>query len=234
MSIGKKFNLILLSLICLVLMTSIGWALPIQVLEGGIPFADPQQLIDEGVRLGNSNYLREAWKHYEESLKLSEKYEDGYLELGKIYFHLSLLGASTEDEFYAAKNYVQVAIENNPEDPDAHRAMGLILAGRGAFIDAVDELTLALHLNPGNEYIICDLAALHLALHQPKKTISYLEGRNLKDGWSYLVLAMAWLQQNSKGRAILNLMKAKKLGYSGYWLKRAMKKLSKEVNLPLE
>ncbi len=233
MSIGKKKYLCLLTLIINLFFLSPGYSVPIHVMEGGVPYASPDALIEEGIRLGSAELLRKAWSHYEDSLKINEDAKDGFLELGKIYFHLSLMGISTEKEFETARRYAGKAVKNNPEDPQAHQALGLTFAGRGAFLEAFEELTIAFHLNPGNEYVYCDLAALHLALQQPKKTIELLEGRNLKNGWSYLVLAMAWLHQDKKGKAVLNLMKAKKLGYEGYWLDRALKRLSKELNLPL-
>jgi tetratricopeptide (TPR) repeat protein len=233
MSIAKKKYLSIFTLVINLIFLSPAFAVSIHVMEGGVPFASPDALIEEGIRLGSAELLREAWSHYEDSLKMDEEAKDGYLELGKIYFHLSLMGISTEKEFETARLYAGKAVEQNPDSPQAHRALGLTFAGRGAFIEAFEELTIAFHLNPGNEYVYCDLAALHLALQQPKKTIELLEGRNLKNGWSYLVLAMAWLHQDKKGKAVLNLMKAKKLGYEGYWLDRALKRRSGELGLPL-
>lgn len=233
MSIGNKFKLFLLSTVMVFAFAATSSALSIRVLEGGIPIVDPQKLVDEGLRLGNAELLRQAWQHYEDAVKFSEGPGTGYLELGRIYFYLSLLGDSTQTDFETAEYYARQAIADNPQNADAHQALGLILAGRGAFLDAFEELTLALHLNPGNEYLVCDLASLHLALHQPIKTIEYLEGRSHKNGWAYVVLAMAWSQQNQKGKAILNLLKAKRLGFSGYWLDTMLGQFAEEFNLPL-
>ncbi|MDD3000461.1 MAG: hypothetical protein PHF29_01765 [Candidatus Riflebacteria bacterium] len=207
--------------------------MPITVVEGGVPLGVPAQMIDEGMRLGNAEMLRRAWEHYKKSATLDDNSSHAYLELGRIYFYLSLLGESTQHDFDFAEQRARDAIAKNPEDSDAHRSLGLILAGRGAFLDAYEELTLALSLNPTNEFLICDLATLHLALHEPRKTISYLEGYNHKSGWAYVVLAMAWSQREQKGKAILNLLKAKKLGYSGYWIDTMLKQFSDELGLPL-
>ncbi|PKL47414.1 MAG: hypothetical protein CVV42_13220 [Candidatus Riflebacteria bacterium HGW-Riflebacteria-2] len=235
MSIGNKIKLFVLPVVFLLASAMTVSALSIRVVEGGIPLIDPQEMIEEGIRKGSVDLLRQAWRHYEDSLLFNEKQDKtAYLELGKIYFHLSLLGYSTQSEFDTAEYYAREAVERDPENSDAHRALGLIFAGRGAFLDAYEELTLALYLNPTNEFLIYDLAALHLALRQPIKTIEYLEGRNHKSGWPYVVLAMAWTQQEQRGKAILNLLKAKKLGYSGYWVDTMLSQLSEEVKLPLD
>lgn len=236
MSIGNKIKIKLFVLPVVFLFASImtASALSIRVVEGGIPLFNPQEMIEEGIRMGSVDLLRQAWQHYEDSLLLEDQDRTGYLELGKIYFHLSLLGYSTQSEFDTAEYYARLAVDRNPENSDAHRALGLIFAGRGAFLDAYEELTLALYLNPANEFLIYDLAALHLALRQPVKTIEYLEGYNHKSGWPYVVLAMAWTQQEQRGKAILNLLKAKKLGYSGYWVDTMLRQLSEEVKLPFD
>ncbi|GAB4270728.1 MAG: hypothetical protein Kow0029_07760 [Candidatus Rifleibacteriota bacterium] len=231
MSINNKIILIFIAVLAVNSATLFG--MPVTIVEGGIPVASPQKLIEEGIRLGNAEMLRKAWSHYEDTLLLSGASPLGCLELGKIYYHLSLLGESTEDDFDTAEFFARQAVSDNPESPDAHRALGLVLAGRGAYLDAMEELTLALHLSPGNQLLICDLAALHLTLHQPKKTIELLEGKNHTNGWTYVVLAMAWMQQNQKGKAILNLLKAKKLGYSGYWVEEMLGRLAEESGLPL-
>lgn len=234
MSIGNKIKMFVLPAVFLLATAISASALSIRVVEGGVPLVSPNELIEEGIRLGSVDLLRQAWRHYEDSLLFDEKQaKTAYLELGKIYFHLSLLGYSTQSEFDTAEYYARQAVERDPENSDAHRALGLIFAGRGAFLDAYEELTLALYLNPANEYLIYDLAALHLALRQPVKTIEYLEGRNHKSGWPYVVLAMAWTQQEQRGKAILNLLKAKKLGYSGYWVDTMLSQLADEVKLPL-
>ncbi|NCB37762.1 MAG: hypothetical protein EOM80_03245 [Erysipelotrichia bacterium] len=233
MSIGNKFKLILLPTVFLFAFAANVSALSIRILEGGVPVLEPQKMVEEGLRQGNAALLRQAWQHYADAVKLSENTDAGYLELGKIYFYLSLLGDANQSDFDTAEFYAKQAIDRDPQNADAHRALGLILAGRGAFLDAFGELSLALNLNPGNEFLICDIAALHLALHQPIKTIEYLEGRNHKSGWAYVVLAMAWSQQNQKGKAILNLMKARKLGFSGYWIDTMLGQFAEEFHLPL-
>ncbi|MBU1108624.1 MAG: hypothetical protein KKB51_18255 [Candidatus Riflebacteria bacterium] len=240
MSIGNKIKLLVLPAVFLFASAMTASALSIRVVEGGVPYVEPRELIEEGIRQGNVDLLHQAWRHYEDSLVLFEdgkavedEAKTGYLELGKIYFHLSLLGYSTQSEFDTAEYYARQAVAKNPEDSDAHRALGLVFAGRGAFLDAYEELTLALYLNPSNEFLIYDLAALHLALRQPIKTIEYLEGHNHKNGWPYVILAMAWTQQGQRGKAILNLFKARKLGFSGYWVDTMLAQLSEELKLPL-
>ncbi len=232
MSIGNKVNLLLITALLCIFATSAS-ALSIRLLEGGIPVVDPHQMMEDGLRLGNADLLRQAWRHYEESVTLPQGIGSGYLELGRIYFYLSLLGDANQTDFDMAERFARQAIDDNPQNADAHHALGLILAGRGAFLDAFEELTLALNLNPTNEFLIVDLASLHLALHQPIKTIEYLEGRSHKSGWPYVVLAMAWSQQNQKGRAILNLLKARKMGFGGYWIDTMLGQLSEEFHLPL-
>lgn len=234
MSIGNKVNLFLLAIVLLCSFAAPVSALSIRVLEGGIPIIDPLKMVEDGLRLGNTELLRQAWQHYEESVNLPGGLGQGYLELGRIYFYLSLLGTSTESDYDLAENFARQAIEKDPQNADAHHALGLILAGRGAFLDAFEELTLALHLNPTNEFLLVDLASLHLALHQPIKTIEYLEGRSHKNGWAFVVLAMAWAQQNQKGKAILNLLKARKMGYGGYWIDTMLAQFAEEFKLPLK
>lgn len=234
MSISNKIKFVILTSVMLFAGLIQANAIPLRVLEGGIPMVDPQDLIDEGIRLGSSELLRQAWQHYEDSLSLSGATPMASLEMGKIYYHLSLLGESTEEDFDTAEFFARQAVDDNPESADAHRALGLILAGRGAYLDALEEINLALYLNPGNQLLIYDLAALHIALHQPKKTIELLEGRNHDSGWPYVVLSLAWMQQNQRGKAILSLMKAKKLGYSGYWIDQIMGQLADDLDLPLD
>lgn len=230
MSIQKFIIVVLL----LVVNTIPAFSSNILFLEGGIPVVEAKQLVDDGMRLGNAAFLRKAWGYYENSILIDGNSRNASLELGKIYFYLSLLGDSTQNDFEKAKEYADREVKLNPNSADAHRALGLILAGRGAVLDGLSELTLAANLNPGNEYLIGDLAMIHLAAHQPKKAIALLEGKSLKNGWSYIVLSMAWSQQNKKGKALLNLLKAKKKGYSGYWLNEMMVELSKSTNLPIE
>ncbi|MGM0600058.1 MAG: tetratricopeptide repeat protein [Candidatus Rifleibacteriota bacterium] len=235
MSINNKKNqkLVLLCLFSFFFSVS-AFAVNVQVFEGGFPFADPGQLIQEGVRLGNSQMLRKAWKHYEETLMLSGASPFASLEMGKIYYHLSLLGDSTEEDYDTAEFFARQAVQENPHSADAHRALALVLAGRGAYLDAFQELSLAITLNPTNQMLIYDLAALHITLHQPEKTIALLEGRNHDSGWPYVVLSMAWLQKNQRGKALLSLMKARKLGHSGYWIDELTRQISTDLDLPID
>ncbi len=219
---------------CMLLAFSQAHSMPVTIIEGGIPVIDPQQLIDEGIRLGNKELLRQAWKHYENMISLSGANPFTTLEMGRIYYNLSLLGESTEEDFDTAEFFARQAVSDSPSDSDAHHALGLILAGRGAYLDAFEELSLAWHLNPVNQLLIYDLAAIHISLHQPEKTIEMLEGKNHQSGWPYVLLAMAWAQESQKGRAIINLMKARRLGHSGYWVEQMIDRLSVESGLPLD
>jgi tetratricopeptide (TPR) repeat protein len=234
MSINNKYKLSVLIVISYFLLTTCLNAMPLKIYEGGIPIGQPEKLIEEGIRAGSADMLRRAWKHYEDMMSLSGASPVNTVEMGKIYFHLSLLGESTEEDFDTAEFFARQAVSDNPANSDAHRALGLVLAGRGAYLEAMDELTLALHLNPINQMLVYDLAALHVTLHQPERTIELLEGYNHKNGWAYVVLALAWIQKQQHGKAILNLFKARKLGYSGYWIDRMLANLGEELNLPIE
>ena len=234
MSINNKLKLSQICLLFVLFSVSMVTAVPVTLIEGGIPVVDPQKLVEEGIRYGNAELLRQAWKHYEDTISLSGATPMATLEMGKIYYNLSLLGQSTEEDFDTAEFFARQAVADNPVNPDAHHALGLILAGRGAYLDAFDELSLALNLNPGNELLIYDLAAMHITLRQPGKTIELLEGKNHKSGWPYVLLAMAWAQEMQKGKAVLNLLKAKKLGHSGYWVDQMIDQLSEELKLPLQ
>lgn len=233
MSINNKAKLSLISLFFALICIHSVIAMPVTIIEG-VPVVDSRQLVEEGIRLGNSELLRQAWQHYEEMISLSGATPLASLEMGKIYYHLSLLGQSTEEDYDTAEFFARQAVADNPVNSDAHHALGLILAGRGAYLDAFEELNLAWHLNPGNELLIYDLAAMHITLRQPRKTIEMLEGKNHESGWPYVLLAMAWAQQQQKGKAIINLMKAKKLGHSGYWVDQMFNQLSQELGLPLD
>ena len=149
MSIGNKYLLIMTTALLCIFATSAS-ALSIRVLEGGIPIIEPRKMMEDGLRLGNIELLRQAWRHYEDSVTLPEGIGNGYLELGRIYFYLSLLGSSNDSDYNLAERFARQAIADNPENADAHHALGLIFAGRGAFLDAFEELTLALQLNPTN------------------------------------------------------------------------------------
>jgi len=208
--------------------------LSVRVIQGGVPIASPRELIEEGIRLGNSELLRKAWGSYEQAVKLEPNVIDGYMQLGRIYFHLSMMGVATDDEFQKVRNYARQALSKSPEIADSHHLMGMVLSGKGSYLDAIDELRLALNLKPGNEFILCDMAAIHLALHQPEESINILEGKKLKDGWSYFILSLAWLQKGAKGRALLNLNKAKNVGFSGYWLDKTLSALEKDLGIPLK
>lgn len=208
-------------------------ALSIRIIEG-VPLGNYKAMVEEGLRLGNIELLKKAWQHYEKAIKFDE--EEGvaassYLELGKIYFYLSLLGSSTDDEYFKAENYARRVLKVYPQDPDAHRALGLIFAGRGAYVDAFEEFSLALKLNPANDLVICDMASLHLALHQPNKTIDFLENIRKTSGWSQILLAMAYSQKNMNGRAMLALSRAEKMGYNGYWVDTMRKSIAKKLNI---
>lgn len=82
MSIGNKTKFLLLPVVFLICCSISASALSIRLLEGGVPVMNPQKLVDEGIRQGNTELLRQAWKHYESSMKLSKGEEAGYLELG--------------------------------------------------------------------------------------------------------------------------------------------------------
>ncbi|RCK81717.1 MAG: hypothetical protein OZSIB_0851 [Candidatus Ozemobacter sibiricus] len=219
--------------VLVIVLAGSSFAVSIRVLPGGIPVGSAEQLMREGIRLGSSQMLRQAWDSYEKAVALNPEYLEGYLQLGRIFFHLSLLGTATAEESRKAQHFADVLLEKAPEIADAHRLMGMVLSGKGAYLDALQELQLALHLNPGNEFVICDLASIHLALKQPEQTIGLLEGRSLRDGWSYYILGMAWLQKGERGRAMLNFKKARALGFSGYWLDLAFQRLGEELSLPL-
>jgi len=191
------------------------------------------QLMAEGIRLGSSQILRQAWEAYEKALVLNPEFLDGYFKLGRIYFHLSLLGSAAEEDFQKAQRFADLVLKKAPMNPEAHRLMGEVLSGKGAYLDAMQELKLALNMNPGNEFILCDMASIHLALHQPEETISLLEGKSLRDGWSLYILGLAWLQKGEKGRALINFKKAQKRGFSGYWLNLALQALGEDLSLPL-
>lgn len=206
-------------------------AVSVRVLQGGIPVADTQQLVEEGLRLGNEGMLRQAWDAYEKAVHLDPDATDGYRQLGRVYFNLSLIGAAKDDDYARASEYARLLEVKEPGSADAHHLMGIVLSGKGAFLDALDELRLALSLKPANELILCDIASIHLALHQPDETIRMLEGKVLKRGWSYYILAMAWLQKGERGRAWLNLLKARKQGFSGYWVDTTLEMLMRDIRL---
>ncbi len=206
-------------------------ALSIRVVEG-IPVGDYQSMVEDGMRLGNAELLRTAWSHYENAIMFGKDDDiaaSSYLELGKIYFYLSLLGKSTDEDFFKAENYARQILNDFPDDSDAHRTLGLIFAGRGAFMDAFDEFYLALKLNPGNSLILCDMASLHLALHQPDKTISCLEDLKNTNGWNQIMLAMAYSQKDQNVKAYMALKKAELIGYKGYWLDTMRSVLAKKL-----
>lgn len=223
-------------LVCLALFWSVchADAVSVRVLQGGIPVGDLQQLVEEGFRLGNERMLRQAWDAYEKAVHLDPDAIDGYRQLGRVYFNLSLIGATGDADFARASEYARLLEVKEPGSADAHHIMGLVLSGKGAFLDALDELRLALSLKPANELILCDIASIHLALHQPDETIRMLEGKALKRGWSYYILAMAWLQKGERGRAWLNLLKARKQGFSGYWVDTTLEMLMRDIRLERE
>lgn len=188
----------------------------------------PQRLVMEGIRTGNAQLLRFAWQRYEEAIRLHPQALEGYLMLGRVFFHLSLLGVATPDEGERAFTLAQEAVTRAPHDPLAHQTMGMVLTGRGRHLDAMESLKLAFQLNPTSEWVLADMATIHNALHEPDRTIQMLEGKTIREGWSYYVLAMAWLQKGDRGKAALNLLKARRTGFSGFWTDRALR----EIGLP--
>ncbi len=235
MSINNNINFIIIFIIFCI--TSVdAHALSVRVVEG-IPLANYETMIEEGLRLGNTELLRKAWNHYEKAIKFDNDDNlaaSSYLELGKIFFYLSLLGTSTDEDFFKAEGYAKKIINNMPEDSDAHRALGLIFAGHGEYMDAFQELSLALKLNPTNDMVICDMASLHLALHQPDKTIDYLSSLKENNGWNQILLAMAYSQKEMNGKALLAILKAEQLGYKGYWVNKMREQISKKLRIKLE
>ena len=232
MSINNKIKLLII-ILAFVSISMNSYALSIRVVEG-VPLGNYEAMIEDGLRLGNAELLRKAWEHYENAIKFgndSNVAADSYLELGRIYFYLSLLNCSTEEEFFKAESYAKKIISNSPNSSDAHRALGLIFAGHGSYMDAFDELNLALKLNPTNDLVICDMASLHLALHQPDKTIEYIEKLKQNNGWNQILLAMAYSQKNLNGRAYLALSKAERLGYKGYWVDKMKENISNKIGI---
>jgi tetratricopeptide (TPR) repeat protein len=227
--------MILAFLCCgLVLTAHPGLALSIRVLPGGIPVGSPEQLMSEGIRLGNSHLLRQAWNEYEKSVTLAPHKLEGYYQLGRIFFHLSLLRSAGTADSAKALGYARQALALAPQAAESHRILALVFSGKGAYLDAMDELRLAMQLNPGNEFVLCDMAVIHLALRQPAKAVALLEGQSLKNGWSYFVLAVAWMQQGQNGKALINLKKAERSGFVGFWLDQAQNaiKQGRPLDLP--
>lgn len=234
MSINNKIKFIFILFVFVISAISAD-AMSIRVVEG-VPLGNFKSMVEEGLRLGNAELLRKAWEHYESAIKFEGEKESAataYLELGKIYFYLSLLGRSTEEDYSLVEEYAKKNLEQNPNDPNAHRALGLIFAGHGSYMDAFEEFNLALKLNPTNELVICDMASLHIALHQPDKTIEYLERIKANNGWNQILLAMAYSQKQMNGRAYLAINRAEKLGYKGYWVDTMKKTLSKQMGINL-
>lgn len=232
MSIDNKIKFLIIFL-AFMTMTVSAQALSIRVVEG-VPLGDYETMVEDGLRLGNAELLRTAWNHYEEAINFESKDDvvaSSYLELGKIYFYLSLLDCSTEEDYFKAEGYARKLLNESPEDADAHRALGLIFAGHGSYMDAFEEFSLALKLNPTNDLVVCDMASLHLALHQPDKTIEYLERLKANKGWNQILLAMAYSQKDLNGRAYLALSRAEKLGYKGYWVDSMKKNLSEKLGM---
>ena len=232
MSINNKIKFIFI-ILAFVSISMNSYALSIRVVEG-VPLGNYEAMIEDGLRLGNAELLRKAWEHYENAIEFENKGKlaaSSYLELGRIYFYLSLLNCSTEEEFFKAEKYAREIINNSPNSSDAHRALGLIFAGHGSYMDAFEELNLALKLNPTNELVICDMASLHLALHQPDKTIEYIEKIKQNNGWNQILLAMAYSQKDMNGKAYLALSKAEKLGYKGYWVEKMKESISNKIGI---
>ncbi len=232
MSINNKIKLLII-ILAFVSISMNSYALSIRVVEG-VPLGNYESMIEDGLRLGNAELLRKAWEHYENAIKFDKKGElaaSSYLELGRIYFYLSLLNCSTEEEFFKAENYAKKLVNSSPNNSDAHRALGLIFAGHGSYMDAFEELNLALKLNPTNDLVICDMASLHLALHQPDKTIEYIEKIRQNNGWNQILLAMAYSQKDMNGKAYLALSKAEKLGYKGYWVDKMKESISQKIGI---
>ena len=66
-------------------------AVSIRVMDGGIPLGDYHSMVEDGLRLGSTELLREAWAHYEDAIKFDKDQKfatTSYLELGRIYFEL--------------------------------------------------------------------------------------------------------------------------------------------------
>lgn len=231
MSIGNKSKLFLIFFVFFAWHTL--QAVSINLIEGAVPVGSPEEMLKEGIRLGNSVLLKQAWKHYADAAE-DNGAKKAYLELGKIYFYLSLLGQSTQLEHDTARDLACKAVAQSPKSSDAHRALGLVLAGEGAFLDAYQELTLALYLNPTNEFLIYDLALLHVALKQPEKALDYLEGHNYKSAWPYVIMAMANTQMKRHGKAIVNLYKARYLGFADSLINSMLEQLSDELEIELK
>lgn len=209
-------------------------AVSIRVMDGGIPLGDYHSMVEDGLRLGSTELLREAWTHYEDAIKFDKDQKfatTSYLELGRIYFYLSLLGNATNEDYAKVEGYAKEALYAYPDDSNVHEALGLIFAGKGSYMDAFEELSLALNLNPANEMVLCDMASLHLALHEPDKTIEDLEKTSECNGWGQIILAMAYSQKEQLGRAYLALLRAEKLGYKGYWVDSMRKSLTEKLKI---
>lgn len=208
------------------------WAVSISFIEGAVPVGSPAEMVEDGIRVGNSLLLKRAWGCYA-GAAADNSAKAAYLELGRIYFHLSLLGQSTQQQHDTARSLACKAVAKHPKSSDAHRALGLVLAGEGAFLDAYQELTLALYLNPANEFLIYDLAVLHVALREPEKALDYLSGARRRGAWPYVIAAMANVQMNNRGKAIINLYKARYLGFSDAMLETMLEQLTGDLEIEL-
>lgn len=207
-------------------------ALSIRVLPGGIPFVDADELFRQGLAQSNSRLLRQAWDEYERAIDMSGPKLDSYLKMGRVFFHLSMIGAVTADDARRIDDITSRARELAPDSVQLHHLHGLALAGKGQYPDAVDELRMAMELRPPSEFLLCDLAAIHVAVHQSARTIALLEGKHLRHGWSFAVLAVAWLQQGQPGKAMMNLLKARRLGMRGNWADQLLQQIRPGLEFP--
>ncbi|HZT38123.1 MAG TPA: tetratricopeptide repeat protein [Bryobacteraceae bacterium] len=108
----------------------------------------------------------DAAAHYQETLRIDPQYPGAHLELGKTYLSERLPQAESE---------LRLAIQQNPNDAEAHYYLGACLAQQNRLDEAVPLLEHARDLNPGLWGAYFYLAKARLQQNQIETAISLLQ-----------------------------------------------------------
>lgn len=122
--------------------------------------------------------------------------------------------ANMEESSATAREYFDAAINNDPDNPELHRAYGNVLHTFGENVEAEKELEVALDLLPSNTNILNDLAHVYSEsgqMEKAKKILISLVGNGQANGRTYNSLGVINFYDENLVEAIAYYEKAVEL-----------------------
>jgi tetratricopeptide (TPR) repeat protein len=165
-----------------------------------------------------SNRYEEAAVILKKGVETHPKNTDGYVLLSSVYYELNKM----DDALLAARKAVELA----PKNADALANLGYIYAERNEHLkEALDLCTQAAALAPKNSSILDSLGWVQYKNGQVAAAIETLQKAisiDSKEGWAHYHLAVIYLAQNQKQKAI-----------DEYWLAKTCPTYSRKLTAEL-